>query len=194
MTPPRRLHILSWAPALLSCALLAACQDQDAISKGDDGVAARGVDTTTLDRRDEQPPDAAEARRVRLTLPNGTTVVGTPAAAELLDYLSSEAAAGRRFDLDAIGFVHRENVRQDPDGAITTLAAIMQAFPEARYQVEVREFNPQEPDPHDRAIERAAAVERALVAYGVPDAWITSEGVDASEPIAPEVELVVVAK
>ncbi|WP_300577352.1 hypothetical protein [Phenylobacterium sp.] len=131
---------------------------------------------------------------VTLTLPNGAQVVGTAQAQALQAYLASSEAPGRRFAMESVSFVARDEVRQDPDGALTTLSAILNAYPQARVRVEVIERHPQMDQPHDRAVERAANVAAALVANGLPASRVTSRGVKSENADVPRVELVVTEK
>jgi hypothetical protein len=154
-----------------------------------------GLDRTTLgDAAARKPTAPPVPPRVTLSLPGGARVQGTPAEADLLAYLETDAAAGRRFALPSIAFVENDAVRQSPDGALTTLAAILQAFPRARIRVEVIERNPQMFEPHDRATARAQAVARAIVAQGVDAGRVTHAGVKSTHVETPRVELVVVAR
>jgi len=152
------------------------------------------LDTTTLDQAARKPTAAAPPQTLVLTLPNGARVRGTEAEADLQRYLASDAAAGRRIPLSSLHFVEWDEVRQDPDGAITTLAAILNAFPEARVRVEVVERNPQMYEPRDRAAARAQAVARAIVSAGVDAGRVTHVGVKSQDVDIPVVSLVVVDK
>lgn len=155
-----------------------------------------GPDTTTLDAgRMATPAHAVDpAEKVVLALPNGTQVTGTAEAADLQAYLASSAPAGRRFSLNSVHFVARDEVRQDPDGALSTLTAILNAYPESRVRIEVIERNPQMNQPHQRAFNRASNVATALVANGLPEERVTFRAVKAEDADLPRVEMVVTEK
>lgn len=152
-----------------------------------------GVDPTTVDQQvpsGRHPP----APTTPITLPSGTTVHATPVTVELHRYLQSAEPAGRRFDFDALRFVDRSKVRQDPNLALTSLVTVLNEYPRAQVRIEVAEMNPQVAEPRERAEERAAAIERALVNNGLDASRVTSQGVKRAEPGAPEAYLVVTQK
>lgn len=158
--------------------------------------AAGTTDDTTLDTGRYRSPPAAQDGEGRpeleiVTLPDGASVTATPQAAALLAYLGSEAAPGRRFALESVRFVGREEVRQDPDGALTTYAAILNAYPATRVRIEVIERNPDMSHPHDRATQRAANVAAALVDSGLDAGRVTARGLKSQSADRPRVELVV---
>lgn len=153
-----------------------------------------GNGSTTLEQAARTPAAGPSPQTSVLTLPNGTRVRGTQAEEELQQYLASDAAAGRRFPFNAPFFVQRDDVSEEPNGAITTLAAILNAYPDARVRVEVIEWNPQMNEPRYRAVDRAEALARVIVAAGVDAKRITHAGVKSRAVNAPTIELVIVAK
>lgn len=154
-----------------------------------------GLDPTTIgDARARKPTAGPPPQMLTLTLPNGARVRATETEADLQAYLASDQPPGRRFTMRSLDFVQWDDVRQHPEGALTSLAAILQAFPNTRVRVEVVERNPQMFEPHDRATERAGAVARAIASYGVDPGRITHAGVKSEGQEIPAVELVVVAK
>jgi outer membrane protein OmpA-like peptidoglycan-associated protein len=164
------------------------------VSQAEGDVAEPDLSTLDAGRMATPPTASRTPETVTLTLPNGAQVVGTGQAQALQAYLASSEAPGRRFEMTSVRFVGQDEVRQDPDGALTTLAAILNAYPQARVRVEVIERNPQMDQPHDRAVERAANVAAALVANGVPASRVTSRGVKSENADVPRVELVVTEK
>lgn len=159
--------------------------------RGTNEANPSGVDPTT--RQDGKIERIApDPRMVTLALPGGTTVDATATEAELLQYLESDQPAGRRFHIRSLGFIERNALRQEPVGSLTTLAAILDAFPEARLRVEVLDRNPGMTGPRDRAVQRAAIVAQALAAHGVDADRITSAGVRSEDVEDSRIELVIV--
>jgi len=158
--------------------------------RGTTGVDASGVDPTTQ-QDGKIEPIAPDPRLVTLTLPGGTTVEATAMEAELLQYLESGQPAGRRFHVQSLGFIERNALRQEPEDSLTTLAAILNAFPQSRVRVEVLERNPGMAGPRDRAVQRAAIVARSLATHGVDADRITSAGVRSEDVEASRIELVI---
>ena len=154
---------------------------------------ASGVDPAT--RQDGKiEPIAPDPRVVTLELPGGTSVDATATEAELLRYLQSGQPAGRRFHLRSLGFIERNALRMEPEDSLTTLAAILNAYPATRVRIEVLERNPGREEPRDRASQRAATVASALASQGVDADRITSAGVRTENVEDSRVELVIVAR
>lgn len=180
-TRRRTSGFLGLAAALLLCAC------------GEEREA--GLDRTTVDAgRPRQPPVPAPPPFTEVTLPGGLKVLATPALAELQRSLAGESQVGDRFTLTGIRFVGVDAVRQDPDGVLTSLAAILNAYPLARVKVLVIEPNRPEQDPPDLTERRARAVAQAIAANGVDPARIDSEGVRSPDVAATRVELMVMTR
>lgn len=170
-------------PMLAGCLALAGCGRQDGT-----------VDPATQDKGAFRNPPIAPADPVIVTLPNGTQITATTAISRLADYLASDRPAGETFALPSIRFANAGEVRSDPDGALSALAAVVQAHPDARVRVEVVWRNPGQPTPSPEAAARAERVRNALIANGMPEGQVSAAGVRNEDAAAPYVQMVVTAK
>lgn len=174
------------ASALLAALALAACGDRG-------GEGAANLDPTTVDvdptstpgvvsdgHQTASPPPAGEAppgATTQIVLPNGAPVYGGPAHVQVQQALSGGGQVAvplsfLRFDQGSA------QPKQDPDTSLTTLAAVLNAYPQARAVVEA--------SGPDRALaeQRAAETAKALIGYGVKADRVSSRvGGGASEGV-----------
>lgn len=157
------------APAALAVLVLAACGDRG-------GEGAANVDPTTVDvdatstpgvvqpyhQTGAPPPkgDAPPGATTQIVLPNGAPVYGGPAHVQIQQALAGGGQVAApltflRFDQGAA------QPKQDPDTSLTTLAAILNAYPQSRVVVEA--------SGPDRALaeQRASETAKALINAGV---------------------------
>jgi outer membrane protein OmpA-like peptidoglycan-associated protein len=159
-------------PAAVAAALLtlslAAC----------DGGGGAKTDATTADNdvyaRPGQPPAPAPTETVTV---GAAELQVTPQVADVQRYLASGEAAGRRFPLTFVHFTGGQELREEPNGSLASLAAILRAHPKARVRVEVQHPNQQQDQPSGDAQTRAELVAAALVQNGLPATQVTATGV-----------------
>jgi outer membrane protein OmpA-like peptidoglycan-associated protein len=165
------------APALLAALFaLAACGDRG-------GEGAANVDPTTVDvdatstpgvvapyHQTSAPPpkgDAPPGATTQIVLPSGAPVYGGPAHVQV-----QQALAGGGQVAVPLGFLRFDQgsaqPKQDPDTSLTTLAAVLNAYPRSRVVVEA--------SGPDRALteRRAAETARALINAGVAAERVSS--------------------
>lgn len=157
----RRHALAILAPALVLS--LAACGQGDG-AKTDPATRDNAQDATL-------PPPQTQT-----TLPTGAPIWVEPAQAQLVETLRGGGAG--RVALRSIEF-EGERLRADPNTAVTSLAAILNAHPQSRVTVEVS--SGQNGDP-ELARTRARALVEALGKAGVPAERLTvATGRDGSE-------------
>ncbi|WP_374471637.1 hypothetical protein [Phenylobacterium sp.] len=178
--------ILRTPSAVAAALLLTACGDRNE-GKMDPATIDEGAFRTPL-ASTPAPPMAST------TLPSGTAVYATPAAQEIQAYLASAEPPGKAFVLPSIGFVEGGQVREDPDGSIASLVAVLRAYPTARIRIETPHANPQQAQVSEASEDRARRVAEAFVRNGMPADRVTSTGVNAPVSQVPAVRLVVVQK
>lgn len=158
--------------AALLVLLLAAC----------DGRGGAKIDETTADNDVYARPGQAPAPAATETVTAGAAEVQvTPQVADIQRYLASGEAAGRRFPLPFVHFTGGQELREEPNGSLASLAAILRAHPNARVRVEVQHPNQQQDQPSGDAQTRAELLAAALVRNGLPAAQVTAAGAQGGQ-------------
>lgn len=138
------------------------------------GVVSGGHQTGSPPQAGEAPPGAT----TQIVLPSGAPVYGSAAHVAVQQALAG--GGGAAVPLSFIRFdPGSAQPKQDPDTSLTTLAAILNAYPQARATVEV--------SGPDRALaeQRAGELAKALIGYGVSAGRVTSRvGAGAAEGAA----------
>lgn len=149
----------------------------------------KGVDPTTVDRGLADKPGPADVTppSTTVTLPGDTQVEATPMQAQLQQYLQSGQTAERRFQFDSLRF-EGDQLRQDPNDSLTTLAALLNAHPQTKVQVHAYAAAG---EPQSAGADRAAKVAQALIQAGVDAGRVTSSGATAPHAGEDRVELIV---
>lgn len=180
-----RRHALL-APALLAVVALVACGDRgrqeaanvdpttvDVDATSTPGVVSPGHQTGSPPQAGEAPPGAT----TQIVLPSGAPVYGGPAHVQV-----QQALAGGGQIAVPLGFLRFDvgsaQPKQDPDTSLTTLAAVLNAYPQSRAVVEA--------SGPDRALaeQRAAETAKALINAGVRAERLSSRvGGGASEGV-----------
>lgn len=174
------------ALALIAALGLAACGQ----GQGQKGEGPANVDPTTVDvdttstpgvvdpyHQTGSPPPAGEppaGATTQILLPNGAPVFGGPAHVAVQRALAGSGEA--RAALDFVRFDQGSTQpKQDPDTSLTTLAAILNAYPQSQAVVEVAG--------RDRPLaeQRAAELAKAIIGYGVAAGRVTSRAGEGSE-------------
>lgn len=176
------VELRATSAAVLVSVLMGACQREAA------------VDEATIDEgRIRNPTTTPTPQESPTTLQSGTTIRATPSAQALQDYLASAEPPGRRFPLPAIHFVGM-SVREDPNGAVASITAILNQHPNARVRVEVG----RPPTGHDQATadtdDLARQVAQHFVENGLAANRIEAAGIATQGPVEPATFLVVTAK
>lgn len=159
------------------------------VACGRDGEA--DVDPATIDRGAYRNPSGPPPPRSSTQLDSSARVLATPAAQDLQAYLRSAEPAGRRFELPSIRFVQGPHVREDPDGSIATLVAVLNAHPKASVIVEVTHANPQMDVASESSSDRARRVADVFIRNGLPPERVTSRGLNTPVSQVPRVYLTV---
>ncbi len=167
------------------------------LALGATGCERANVDPATVDAgaiRNAPPGTEAGPSRAPITLEGSPRVLATPAAVALQSALDSGEPAGVRIPLPEIRFVGGQQVREDPNGSIATLAAILRAHPSAQVRVEVARPTPQRQTANGETARLAELVEQAFIRNGVPADQISSAGALTNSEREPLVRLAVIRK
>lgn len=125
-----------------------------------------------------------------VTLPGGAQIMATPAASAVHAYLASDPATARRFTLSEVHF-NGMRVREDPNGSVASLVAVLNAFPDASVRVEVGRPPAAVDRPTADTGDLAAEVAKVFVRNGLDPGRIEAAGVIAEGPVEPVTHLVV---
>lgn len=172
------------ASALVLVLALGAC------GQGDGELDEATIDAGAM----RTPPNTQASPRTPTAIADGTTVYATEMARDLQTFLESGEPAPREFELTAISFVQGMRVREDPDGTVANLTAILNAHPQTRVQIVVPHTNPESDRVSEASQDRAARVAQVFVANGLDPARITSAGRNAPAEVVPHAVLVVTEK
>ena len=178
-------HLVTVVLTTASLLMLAGCQREAA------------TDPATVDAgatRNTPPGTEAGSPRSPTTLESGAQVLATPAAKALQDYLASSEPPGRRFRLQEVRFVGGQQVREDPNGSIATLVAILRAHPTAKVQIEVARPASTRTLPDAELRQLAENVAAAFVRNGLSADRVSASGALVDGEKEPLVFLVVTAK
>lgn len=180
---PRRRSYVAYA-AFIVAVTLASCQREGG-----------AVDEATVDKGEYRNAAVkAEPPQSQTTLPGGAVVLATPTAKALQSYLASNDPAGRRFALPEIRFVEGQVVREDPNGSVANLTAILRAYPATRIRIEVARPAAYAGRSDAERGALARKVSEVFVNNGLPAGRVESGAGQTGGETEPEVWLAVTAK
>ncbi|NEX93373.1 hypothetical protein [Caulobacter sp. 17J65-9] len=141
----------------------------------------------TVDTSAEPSPNESAAPAVTTAAPP-VTPAAAPMDKQLDDYLKSGQTGERAFQFQALVFTPRGELGQNPNFSPTSLAAVLNAYPQARLQIRGFAAPGQ---PAKVGSDHAAKVAQALIQSGVDAKRVTSAGAVAASPAEARVDLVV---
>ena len=146
-----------------------------------DGGGAKTDETTADNNVNPRPGQATPPAATQTVTVGEAEVQVTPQVADIERYLASGEAAGRRFPLPFVSFTSGQQLREEPNGSLATLAAILRAHPNAAVRVEVQHPNLDQDQPSGDAQTRAELVAAALVRSGASPGQVTATGVKGGQ-------------